>query len=138
MSTPWKRIDPPTWAPPAGYANAVETRGGRHLHVAGQVAFDEEARILHAGDLAAQTERTLQNLLTVLAHGGAQPEHVVRLRIYVLDARAWRDAAKAIGRAWRAAFGRWYPAMTLVQVARLYEDDALVEIEAEAVVPDDA
>jgi enamine deaminase RidA (YjgF/YER057c/UK114 family) len=71
----------------------------------------------------------------VLRAAGAAPEHVVRMRIYVLDVDAYRRDAKEIGRRWREHFGRWFPAMTLVQVSRLYDPDALIEVEADAVVP---
>jgi enamine deaminase RidA (YjgF/YER057c/UK114 family) len=133
---PWRAIDPPELAPPVGYAHAVETRGGRRIALAGQTAMDAEGKIVAPGDLLAQAAQAFENVATVLSAARARPEHVVRMRIYVLDADAYRTWAKEIGRAYREHFGRWYPAMTLVQVARLYDPAALIEVECEAVVPD--
>jgi enamine deaminase RidA (YjgF/YER057c/UK114 family) len=133
---PWRTVDPEGWAPPVGYANAVESRGGRRLSIAGQTAMDETGRILHPGDLVAQAARAFENVATVLRAAGARPEHLVRLRIFTTDVDAYRAGARAIGAAYRAAFGRWYPAMTLVGVARLYDPAAQIEVEAEAVVPE--
>jgi enamine deaminase RidA (YjgF/YER057c/UK114 family) len=83
----------------------------------------------------AQVERALDNLLVVLREAGGGPEHVVALRVYVRSADAWRKDARAIGSAWRARMGRWFPAMALVEVSRLFEPEALVEIEGTAVLP---
>jgi enamine deaminase RidA (YjgF/YER057c/UK114 family) len=92
--------------------------------------------VRHAGDLVAQTAAAFGAVLSVLKAANAKPEHLVRLRIYVTDADLYRRHAKAIGERYRDAFGRWYPAMTLVEVSRLYDPAAMVEVEGEAVVPD--
>lgn len=133
---PWRAIDPPELAEPVGYANAVESRGGRRVSLAGQTAMDRSGRVQHAGDLVAQARLAFQNVSTVLAAADARPEHLVRLRIYVTDVRDYQQNAKEIGRAYRDHFGRWFPAMTLVQVSRLYDENALIEVEGEAVVPE--
>ena len=132
---PWTVVQPPGWAPPVGYANAIVSRGTRRVSVAGQTAMGPDGKVRHAGDLAAQAALAFQNVVTVLNAAGAKPEHVVRARIYVMDADAWAREAKAIGASWRQHFGRWFPAMTLVQVARLYDPLALVEVEADAELP---
>jgi enamine deaminase RidA (YjgF/YER057c/UK114 family) len=132
---PWRRIDPPELAPPVGYSNAVESRGGRRLSIAGQTAMAKDGSILHPGDVVAQADVAFGNVAAVLRAAGARPEHVVRMRIFVADVEDYRDRAKAIGQHYRKHFGKWYPAMTLVQVARLYDPGALLEVEAEAVVP---
>lgn len=134
--SPWRRIDPPELAPPVGYSNAVESRGGRRLSIAGQTAMAADGSILHAGDLVAQAGKAFENVATVLRAAGARPEHLVRMRIYVTDVDAYRTRSKEIGRQYRAHFGRWFPAMTLVEVARLFDDGALIEVETEAVVPE--
>jgi enamine deaminase RidA (YjgF/YER057c/UK114 family) len=134
--TPWRRIDPPELAEPVGYSNAVESRGGRRLSIAGQTAMGREGRVLHAGDLVAQAGLAFANVATVLRAAEAAPEHLVRMRIFVTDVEAYRARAKEIGAHYRAHFGRWFPAMTLVQVARLYDPGALIEVEAEAAVPE--
>jgi enamine deaminase RidA (YjgF/YER057c/UK114 family) len=128
-------VNPPGWAPPVGYSNAVVSKGGTRVSVAGQTAMGPDGKVRFAGDLVAQAGQAFENVVTVLAAAGAQPRHLVRVRIYVLSADAYAASAPAIGAAWRARFGKWFPAMTLVQVARLYDPLALVEVEAEAVVP---
>lgn len=135
---PWRSVLPEGWAPPVGYANAVVSRGGTRVSLAGQVAFGPDGRLRHPGDLVAQAALAFANVRTVLEAAGARPEHLVRVRLYVLDADAYAAGARAIGRAWREHLGRWWPAMTLVQVARLYDAGALIEVEGEAVVPDPA
>jgi enamine deaminase RidA (YjgF/YER057c/UK114 family) len=132
---PWTAVNPAGWAPPVGYSNAVVSHGTTRVSVAGQTAMGPDGRVLHPGDLVAQAGQAFENVLAVLTAAGARPEHLVRVRLYVMSADAYAAAAKAIGSAWRARFGRWFPAMTLVQVARLYDPAALVEVEAEAVVP---
>lgn len=134
MSEAWEAVNPPAMPKPVGYAHAVVSEGGRRIHLAGQIATDAEGEVRDAGDLVAQAARTFRNLAEVLRAAGGKPGDLVRMRIYVLDADAWRTHARAIGAAYRDVFGRWYPAMTLVQVARLYEPAALVEVEGEAVV----
>jgi enamine deaminase RidA (YjgF/YER057c/UK114 family) len=94
-----------------------------------------DGKVRHPGDLVLQAAQAFDNVLAVLAAADAKPEHLVRMRIYVLSADAYAAHAKALGEAWRARFGRWYPAMTLVQVARLYDPAALIEVEADAEVP---
>ncbi len=132
----WRAINPPEWANPIGYANAVESRGGRRIALAGQVAMAPDGAMMHPGDLVAQANQTFANIKAVLDTAGAKPEHLVRMRIYVLDAKAYAANAREIGARYREHFGRWFPAMTLVQVAGLYEEGALIEIETDAVVPD--
>lgn len=134
-ATPWVPVNPPGF-PHVGYSNAVIAGPGRIVAVAGQIDMGADGRVRHPGDLVAQVRGTFQNVLQVLAACGARPEHMVRARIYVVDADAWAREGTAIGAAWREAFGRWFPAMALVQVARLYDSDAWVEMEADAVLPD--
>ena len=129
-------LQPEGWAAPRGYSNGIAVDGpGRHVFVAGQIAWDAEQRLVGEGDFAAQFEQALANVVAVLRAGGAGPEHVCRVTVYVTDKRAYLGAGKAIGAAWRTHMGRSYPAMALVQVADLLEDGAQVEIEATAFVP---
>lgn len=127
-------LHPPGWAPAKGYANGVAARGTL-VFVAGQIGWDAAQRLV-SGDLAEQTVQALQNVTAVLAEAGARPAHVARMTWYVTDKRAYLAASREIGRAYRAVFGDHYPAMTLVEVADLLEDGALVEIEATAVLPE--
>jgi enamine deaminase RidA (YjgF/YER057c/UK114 family) len=124
---------PEGWSRPVGYANGVAARG-RLVFVAGQVGWDAEGRF--PDGLVAQVRQALQNIVAVLRAGGAEPRHLVRLTWYVLDREAYRSSRAEIGRVYRDVIGPNYSAMALVQVAGLLEDDALVEIEATAVVPD--
>ncbi len=134
--SPWRPIDPPEWAKPVGYSNAIESRGGRRIALAGQVAMAPDGSMMHPGDLVAQADQAFANIATVLRTANAKPEHLVRMRIYVLDAKAYATHAREIGGKYRDHFGRWFPAMTLIQIAGFYEDGALIEVETDAVVPD--
>ena len=132
-------IQPEGWKSPRGYANGVLVEGGaRTLYLAGQIAWDAEQRLTGAGDMAAQFAQALGNVAALVEAAGGRPTDVVRMTVFVVDKRAYLDAAKAIGAAWREIFGRHYPAMSLVQVADLLEEGALVEIEATAVLADAA
>ena len=132
---PWKVVQPAGWAPPVGYANAVVSTGTKRVALAGQTAMGPDGKVRHPGDLPAQAALAFENVKTVLAAAGARPEHLVRVRIYVVSAQAYATYAHEIGKAWRAAFGRWYPAMTLVEVPRLYDPEALIEVEGDAELP---
>ena len=86
-------------------------------------------------DFVAQVCQTLSNISAILAEGDARPEHLVRLTWYVVDMEEYLSNLKALGQIYRDIFGAHYPAMALVQVVRLVEKAARVEIEATAVVP---
>ena len=135
-STPHRVIDPASLAKPVGYAHGVLAAPGRTLYLGGQVGWDTNGRFETPIDLVRQVDRALGNLLTVLREAGGAPEHVTALRVYVLSADAWRARAKDIGVVWKRHMGRWFPAMALLEVKRLYEPEAHVEIEGTAVIPD--
>jgi enamine deaminase RidA (YjgF/YER057c/UK114 family) len=123
---------PAGWPRPIGYANGVAA-DGRVIFVAGQVGWSSSCEF--ADGLVAQVHQALVNVVAVLRAGGAEPHHLVRMTWYVLDLAAYRAARSDIGRVYRDVIGTHYPAMTLVAVAGLLEDRALVEIEATAVLP---
>ena len=125
-------LQPPGWPRPRGYANGIIAEG-RIVFVAGQIGWDEEQRF-EAG-LAGQVRRTLANVLAVLAEAGGGPEDVARMTWYVTDREAYLRELEPIGAAYRELMGRHYPAMAVVVVAGLVESEALVEIEATAVLP---
>lgn len=125
---------PPGWPRPRGYANGVTARG-RMVFVAGMIGWDAEG-VFHTDDLAGQVRQALQNVVAVLAEGGARPEHIVRMTWYVTDRKAYVAAYPDIGRAFREIIGSFNTAMTAVEVAGLIEDRAQVEIEVTAVIPD--
>lgn len=130
-------IQPAGWAPAKGYANGVLTGPGRMLFVAGQVGWDptsSEPRF-PSSDFAEQFLQALDNTLAVVREAGGGPEHIVRLTIYVIDKREYQAAARKIGEGWKARLGRHYPAVALLEVKDLLEDEAKVEIEATCVLP---
>jgi enamine deaminase RidA (YjgF/YER057c/UK114 family) len=125
-------LQPSGWPAPKGYANGMAADG--HLVVTGGViGWDASGRL--ADGFCAQVQQVLSNIAAILAEGGAKPEHLVRLTWYVVDMEEYLANLKALGRVYREIFGAHYPAMALVQVARLVEKAARVEIEATAVVP---
>ena len=132
----WAVLQPAGWPRPKGFAHGVRAEGTL-VFVAGQIGWDEHGRFT-SREIAGQVAQALCNVVAVLADAGAKPEHVTRMTWYVTDKRAYLENQRAIGEAYRAVMGRWFPAMSVVAVAALVEDDALVEIEATAVVPDSA
>lgn len=126
-------INPPGLAKAVGpYSYAVKTSGGSLLFVSGCVAFDADGNLVGRGDLAKQTEQTMENLKAVLEAAGASLRDVVKITNYVRDADEFPKLAAVRVRYLKEP----YPASTLVEVKRLMYDDLLVEIEAIAVVPD--
>ncbi len=125
-------LQPSGWPAPKGYANGMAA-DGRLVVTGGVIGWDEQGRL--AGDFASQVRQTLSNILAILNEGGARPEHLVRLTWYVVDIEEYLASLKTLGQIYREIFGTHYPAMALVQVVRLVEKAAKVEIEATAVVP---
>jgi enamine deaminase RidA (YjgF/YER057c/UK114 family) len=126
-------LQPPGWPEPRGYANGIETDAGRLVFVGGQIGWDSSGEF-PAEDMAGQVGQALRNIVAVLAEAGAGPEHVVRLTWYVTDRDEYLASLKDIGGAYRDVMGRHFPAMAVVEVTRLVEAQARVEIEATAVV----
>ena len=130
-----KLINPDPLAKPRGYTHGVKTSGASTLlFLGGQVAWDREGRLVGASDIAAQFDKALENLLTVVREAGGTAEQIVKLNIYVTDKTAYLAATKQAGQAYRKHMGKHFPAMTLVEVRSLYEEGALVEIEGLAVL----
>ena len=127
-------VNPSTFPKPRGYTNGVVCGPGRTLHVAGQVAFDKDARIV-SPDFTTQFLAALDNVIDVVRAAGGGSAHIVKLVAFVTDMDKYRDAQKAIGEGWRSRMGGYYPAMSLVKVSGLIEPGALVEIEGVAVLP---
>ena len=129
-----KRLLPDGWPRPKGYSNGVSA-SGRTIYTAGVVGWDEQERFT-SNTLPGQFEQVLKNIVAILAADDAGPEHLVRLTCYVTNTEAYRASLPEIGEAWQRIIGRHYPAMALVEVVRLVEPQAMVEIEATAVVED--
>lgn len=132
--SPHDFLHPKGWKATPGYSCGVAARG-RMLFLGGLIGWNSQQEF-ETDDFAAQVRQALENIVAVLAAGGARPDHIVRLTWYVTDKREYLNSLKEIGAAYKAVIGRHYPAMALVQVAGLVEDQAKVEIEATAVVPD--
>lgn len=126
-------LQPAGWPAPKGYANGIATRG-EIIFVGGQIGWDEQGRFPQG--FVPQVEQALRNILAVLAEAGAGPEHITRMTWYVTDMAAYRSSLRELGAAYRRVMGKNFPAMALVQVVSLVEPEALVEIEATAVLPD--
>lgn len=124
---------PAGWPRPKGYSNGIAAEG-RIVVTAGVVGWDESERFV-ADDLPGQFAQVLRNILAIIGEGGAAPEHLVRMTCYVTSIEAYRSSLAEVGAAWKAIIGPHFPAMALVEVARLVEPGALVEIEAMAIVP---
>ena len=125
-------LQPSGWPAPKGYANGMAA-DGRLVVTGGVIGWDTQGVLPQ--DFIAQVRQTLANIAAILAEGGARPEHLVRLTWYVVDIEEYLANLKALGKAYREILGAHYPAMALVQVVRLVEKAARVEIEATAVVP---
>ena len=126
-------LQPAGWARPKGYANGVAAEG-RLVFVGGQIGWTGQNRF-EASDLVGQVRQTLQNVVDVLAEAGAKPEHIVSMTWYLTDKKDYLGNLAGIGKAYREVIGRHFPAMAVVEVTALVEDQAKVEIQAMAVVP---
>lgn len=129
-----KALLPPGWPRPKGYSNGISARG-RLIFTAGVVGWDEQERFA-AEDMAGQFRQVLLNTLAILAEDGAGPEHIVRMTWYVIDRDEYVASLPEIGAAYRKLVGRHFPTMAVVEVNRLVEPAARIEIETTAVVPD--
>lgn len=125
-------LNPKNWPVPKGYANGM-LADGRVLVTGGVIGWDETETL--ADGFVAQGRQIFENIRAILAEGGAEPRHLVRLTWYVVDMDEYLANLRDLGRAYREVFGSHFPAMALVQVVRLVEKQARLEIEATAVVP---
>ncbi|WP_405730293.1 RidA family protein [Streptomyces sp. NBC_00028] len=132
MST--ERINPPGLSPPTGFSHAVVATGSRVVFLAGQTALDAEGKVV-GETLPEQFERALTNLLTALRAAGGTPADLARVTVYATDVAEYRRRAGELGRIWRELAGRDYPAMAVVEVVRLWDKQALLELDGFAVMP---
>ncbi|MBL1103757.1 RidA family protein [Streptomyces sp. 5-8] len=129
-----ERVNPPELSPPTGFSHAVVAAGSRLVFLAGQTALDTDGKI--TGDtLPEQFEKALGNLLTALRAAGGTPADLARITVYATDVADYRAHARQLGRIWRESAGRDYPAMAVVEVVRLWDERALVELDGFAVLP---
>jgi len=128
-------INPSSLGEPKGWNHGLlAPPGARLLFIAGQAGWEEDAAGTPLG-FAAQFARALDKVLAVIAEAGGTPEDLARLTIYVTDLVEYRASRRAIGEAWRARLGNFYPAVALVEVKGLVDTGAVVEMEATAVLP---
>jgi enamine deaminase RidA (YjgF/YER057c/UK114 family) len=127
-------VNPAGLPQPSGFTHAVVSDGGRIVWLAGQTALDAEGSVVAPADVVAQFEQVLRNLLTVLGAAGGQPEHLVSLTVYCIDIDDYRRHSQRIGQVWRQLVGTYYPAMAAIEVRRLWDAEALVELHGVAVI----
>ena len=132
-----ERINPQELARPSGFAYAARTRGTVTVHIGGQTAVDADGRIVGSG-VVEQFEQALGNLPTALRAAGGGPEHLAALTIHVVDVPDYRAHAREIGQVGKRLAGTGYQATAGIGVARLWDDDALVEVQGVAEIPDQA
>ena len=125
-------VNPDSLPRPRGYSHGMKGQG-ELLFVAGQVGWNREGRMVSA-DLVEQFAGALDNVLDVVWRAGGKPESLARMVLYVTDKQEYRLRAKPLGEAWRKRLGKHFPAMVLVEVQSLLEDDAKIEIEAIAIL----
>jgi enamine deaminase RidA (YjgF/YER057c/UK114 family) len=134
LTMPFTFINPESLGAPRGFSNGVLAEaGGRLLFVAGQIAWNDNQQIISA-DFVEQFDRALANVIAVVTEAGGQPSQVARLVIYVTDKSEYAARTREVGERYRAHMGRHFPAMVLVEVKSLLDDEAKVEIEAVAVL----
>ena len=126
-------INPESLPRPSGFSYAIAASGERTVHFAGHTAVDERGRIVGPGDVVAQFAQVLRNLEATAAAAGLELSQMAKLTIYVTDVESYKGRAKEIGVIYRRTFGSYYPAMTLVPVPRLWDVQAMIEIEGVAV-----
>jgi enamine deaminase RidA (YjgF/YER057c/UK114 family) len=129
-----ERVNPPGLARASGFSHAVVASGGRLVFLAGQTALTPEGAIA-GGTVTEQFERALANLLEALRAAGGSPGDLASLTIYAVDLGDYRAHGRELGEVWRRLAGRDYPAMAAIGVSRLWDPEALVEIQGYAVIP---
>jgi len=132
ISSPHEIRNPETLAPPMGFSHAVVAQSGRTVYLAGQTAQRPDGMIV-AGTMAEQFDVAAGNVVLALQGAGAGPQDLVSLQIFVTDIVEYQRLSKEIGVAYRRHFGRHYPAMALVEVGRLFDPKATVELMGVAV-----
>ncbi|HET9499849.1 MAG TPA: RidA family protein [Marmoricola sp.] len=126
-------VNPPELGTPAGFSHAVKVTGGTMVHLAGQTALDPDGKIV-GDDVVEQFEKALGNLLCALAAAGGRPADLVSMTVYIVDMDDYKARSRDIGRVWKQLIGPHYPAMAGIGVARLWDVEALVEVQGVACV----
>ena len=127
-----KIIHPKNWKPAKGYANGILTSNG-HLFIGGQIGWNSQ-KIFNSNTFIGQMEQTLINIVEVLDEAGGEINNIVRLTWYIKDKKEYLHNQKEIGKVYQKIMGQHFPAMAMVVVKDLIEDEALLEIEATAII----
>lgn len=127
----------PELAPPVGYAHAVVAAPGRLVHLGGQTSLGADG-LIHGHTVVEQFDLAAANVVKALAAAGGGPQDIVSMQIFACDPADYRAHLKELAGVWRTHFGSHYPAAGLFGVTRLYDDEALVELMAVAVIPEDS
>lgn len=127
-------VNPPELGTPSGFSHAVVGRG-RTVFLAGQTALNAEGHIV-GSTVVEQFEKALSNLLAALKAAGGDPSHLASLTIYIVDMDDYRAHSRDIGQVWKRLIGRSYPAVAGIGISRLWDAEALVELQGFAVLPD--
>ena len=128
-----KKINPKGWKPARGYANAILSEG-LTLNIAGQIGWNENQEFI-SKDFLGQMEQTLKNISVIVNEAGGKITDLTRLTWFVTDKAEYVSNQKKVGEVYRKILGNHFPAMTMVVVSALVEDEALIEIEATAIIP---
>ncbi len=127
-------INPLTLARPRGFSHGVLVSGGQLLFLAGQTGSDPEGNILAPGDLVAQYEQVLRNLMAVVVAAGGKMQDIVKINIFVRNRDDYLAHLGPLGQVHRSFFGNYYPAAALFEISRFFQDEALIEIEGMAML----
>ena len=131
---PFELLNPKGLERPVGYAHVAKVTGGNIVYVAGQAPFDENGQVVGKGDFVAQFAQVIRNLKTAVEAAGGRPDQYAVLTIYITDLQAYLKDKNVLGGVYREVFGKYFPAITLVQVGSLYNPDCMVEISGIAVI----
>ena len=132
IATPHEIRNPDTLPPAQGFSHAIIAQAGRTVYLAGQTAQQLDGTIV-GSTLAEQFDVAAGNVVKALEAAGAHPQDLVSMQIFVTDVAEYQRVSKQIGEAYRRHFGRHYPAMALLEISRLYDPKAKVELVAIAV-----
>jgi enamine deaminase RidA (YjgF/YER057c/UK114 family) len=131
---PFELLNPAGLESPVGYSHVAKITSGKMVHVAGQAPFDANGQVVGKGDFVAQFTQVMRNLKTAVEAAGGRPNQYAVLTIYITDLQAYWKNKKPLGSVYRQVFGKYFPAITLVEVKSLYNPDCMVEISGLAVV----
>jgi enamine deaminase RidA (YjgF/YER057c/UK114 family) len=131
---PFELLNPEGLERPVGYSHVARITGGQVIHVAGQAPFDTAGQVVGKGDFVAQFAQVIRNLKTAIEAAGGRAHNYAVLTIYVTDLQAYLSNKRSLGAAYREVFDKFFPAITLVEVKRLYNPDCMVEISGVAVI----